>query len=137
MGSIVVDVIVAPVCKTAQKSTYDVALNELVQVSCDVDSDPKNVSFKWFFNDSLNEIKSFSSNETRSVASYVPSSIRTYGKMICYGENRVGRQKDPCIFNIIPASMYTVYSYTFFQIHVIIDTLAAHLPIVWAPLLPS
>ena len=97
---------VAPVCKSGQKLTYGAAPNEKIHVSCDVDSDPKNVSFRWFFNDLLNEIKSFHSNDTRSIVSYVLSSVPTYGKLLCFAENRVGRQKDPCIFNIIPASMY-------------------------------
>lgn len=97
---------VAPVCRPYQKTTYGVARNELLQVVCDVDSDPTNITFKWLFNDSHDStsIRTYTSNGTRSVASYAPSSPRNYGKMICMAENQIGRQKDPCIFNIIPAS---------------------------------
>ena len=97
---------VAPVCKSNLQSAYGVARNELVQVMCDLDSDPNNVTFRWFFNDFTDktEIRTFTSNGSSSIASYVPSTVKTYGKMICFGENSIGRQKDPCIFNIIPAS---------------------------------
>lgn len=97
---------VAPICKSGQRMVYGAGANERLQVTCDVDSDPKNVSFKWFFNDLLNEIKTFSSNETRSIVTYVLSSVPTYGKLLCFAENRVGRQNDPCIFNVIPASEF-------------------------------
>ena len=152
---------VAPVCSTAQKVTYGIAKGESAQISCDVDADPSNVTFKWFYNDFdvRTEIRSFISNGSHSLASFSsiinsmsPSSslsssslstaplssssssylsaaassssssamhhqqlthsntlasstaVRSFGKMICLAENSIGRQKEPCIFTIIPAS---------------------------------
>jgi hypothetical protein len=94
---------------------------------CELDSDPTNVTFKWFFNDLKTEIKTFTTiNGTTSLATFIPASSHssiegsltsssssspsqsssrgTFGRMICLGENSIGRQRDPCIFNIIPAS---------------------------------
>ena len=145
---------VTPVCKDSQKTTYGVGRNEVTQVTCDVDSDPRNVTFKWFFDDFdlRTELKSFTTNGTRSVASFSPSASSSskavtvsgttssqltsdassadvsllegkstltrvpdslsghrtrqsmYGKMICLAENAIGRQRDPCVFAIIPSS---------------------------------
>ena len=98
---------VSPVCRSSQKTTYGVARNEVVHVSCDVEADPSNVSFKWYINNSdiSSELKSFTSNgTTRSTASYATTNPRSYGKLICWGENSIGRQKEPCVFSIILAS---------------------------------
>ena len=172
---------VTPICKEAQKTTYGVGRNEVTQVTCDVDSDPRNVTFKWFFDDFdlRTEIKSFTTNGTRSIASFSPSASSSkavtvsgttssmlmtsstigvdadriapalasfgpaspasssassssssasslapvaasltqepprrplptrhsmYGKLICVAENAIGRQRDPCVFSIIPSS---------------------------------
>ena len=99
-------ILFSPVCRASQKSTYGVGRNEVVQVSCDVDADPSNVSFKWHINNSdiSTELKSFTSNGTRSVSSYAATNPRSYGKLICWAENAIGRQKEPCLFSIVPAS---------------------------------
>jgi hypothetical protein len=97
---------VSPVCRASQKTTYGVGRNEVVQVSCDVDADPSNVSFKWHINNSdiSTELKSFTSNGTRSLSSYAATNPRSYGKLICWGENSIGRQREPCVYSIVPAS---------------------------------
>ncbi|KAI1303120.1 B-cell receptor CD22 [Halotydeus destructor] len=96
----------APVCKESQRTTYGIARNEMAQVGCDLDADPANVTFHWVLNNSdiQTDIRSFIVNGTRSIASYVPTSQGTYGRMACWGENGIGRQRDPCIFLILPAS---------------------------------
>ncbi|KAI1303038.1 Nephrin [Halotydeus destructor] len=92
--------------QSGQRVTYGVARNELVQVSCEVDADPSDISFRWLLNNSdvHTEVRSYVSNGSRSVASYIPTSLRTYGRMLCWGENAIGQQRDPCVFHIIPAS---------------------------------
>lgn len=105
--------VVAPVCRAEQPQTFGAADNELVQVTCDVDADPAaNVSFHWLLNnsDAQAEVRSFVANGSRSVASYVPSTPNAFGRLICWGENDVGRQKDPCVFNIVPASEWPLSS---------------------------
>ena len=103
---------VSPVCRSGQKNTYGVARNEVISVTCDVDADPPSVTFKWHINNSdiSSELKSFTSNYTRSVASYTASTgSRSYGKLICWSENAIGRQREPCIYSILPASEYLVH----------------------------
>lgn len=39
---------------------------------------------------------------------YAPRTKYGYGQMYCYASNKVGEQKDPCIFNVIPAGPPTV-----------------------------
>ena len=98
---------VSPVCRSGQKVTYGVARNELISVTCDVDADPPSVTFKWHINNSdiSSELKSFTSNYTRSIATYTATvGSRSYGKLICWGENSIGRQREPCIYSILPAS---------------------------------
>lgn len=72
---------------------------------CEVDSDPQNVTFQWFLNNSSKtiEIKSFTTNGTNSVASYSPKSRFDYGTLLCWATNTLGRQNKPCIFYVIPA----------------------------------
>lgn len=42
-------------------------------------------------------------NGSTSELSYKPQSERDYGTLSCRGTNGVGRQLDPCVFQIVPA----------------------------------
>lgn len=101
----IIIVLDAPVCSGEQKTLYGVATREPVQVPCDVNADPPQVSFHWTLNNSLKvlPIKSFVSSHLRSVANYAPRSKFGYGQLYCWASNSVGTQKQPCVFNIIPA----------------------------------
>ncbi|RWS07616.1 Nephrin-like protein, partial [Dinothrombium tinctorium] len=65
---------------------------------CQVNAEPEVLSFKWQLNNSFEtvDIHSFVSNGTTSIASYIPRSSSDYGNVHCWGENIVGRQKQPC-----------------------------------------
>ena len=39
----------------------------------------------------------------RSVLIYSPSSQQDYGTILCFANNAVGRQREPCQFHVIPA----------------------------------
>lgn len=86
------------------KTHYTVARGEQAHILCEVDADPSNVSFKWFLNNSSEtmEIRSFSANGSRSVASYSPRTRFGYGSLFCWAEN-YERMSSPCQFHIIPA----------------------------------
>lgn len=43
------------------------------------------------------------SNHTRSVASYTPTTELDYGTLLCWGQNAHGAQIEPCVFHIVPA----------------------------------
>jgi len=32
-----------------------------------------------------------------------PASSRDYGTILCFANNEVGRQRDACVFNVVPA----------------------------------
>ncbi|KAL1437212.1 hypothetical protein MTO96_049194 [Rhipicephalus appendiculatus] len=94
----------SPVCSFHQRTVYPAAAHEMLQVSCDVDGHPSAVSFQWAFNGSLrrHEILTFVSEGSRSVASYVPRDRSDYGTLLCWATNKIGRQKEPCRFQIVP-----------------------------------
>ena len=89
---------------------YGVARNEIVHINCDVEAEPTNVIFRWSLNTSTEnvEIRSFISNKSHSVATYVPRNRFSYGALLCSAQNEIGVQKDPCIFNIIPTGTNTL-----------------------------
>ncbi|XP_049270080.1 hemicentin-1 [Rhipicephalus sanguineus] len=94
----------SPVCGFHQRTVYPAAAHEMLQVSCDVDAHPSAVSFQWAFNGSLrrHEIQTFVSEGSHSVASYVPRDRYDYGTLLCWATNDIGRQREPCRFQIVP-----------------------------------
>lgn len=71
-------------------------------VTCEVESDPTDVTFKWFYNNSseTTEVRSFVSTGTRSVLKYTPQSRFSHGTLFCIAENNIGVQAKPCMFNL-------------------------------------
>lgn len=102
----------APTCKASQKSLYGVARTESVNITCEVESDPKDVTFHWALNNSVEsiELHNFTSEDTRSVLTFTPRTMLEFGAILCWGINSVGEQKDPCVVRIIPAGKYSFYS---------------------------
>src|SRR5947209_8705225 len=47
----------APVCKPGQKLLYGTARREAVQIACEVESDPIDVTFRWAFNTSDDNVE--------------------------------------------------------------------------------
>ena len=97
----------APVCKTSQKILYGAARQEAVKIHCEVDSDPAEVTFRWAFNNTSENIvvenHAPSADGGSSIATYVPRSELDYGTLFCWGRNNVGQQIEPCVFSVIPA----------------------------------
>ncbi|XP_023241347.1 hemicentin-2-like [Centruroides sculpturatus] len=96
----------APKCMSPRHSVYGVIRSEAVSVTCDVDADPTEVTFKWALNRSAQDIQpidSFKSNGTRSIATIIPEDNLGFGILLCWASNSVGLQKEPCSFQIIPA----------------------------------
>ncbi|XP_076322377.1 hemicentin-1-like isoform X2 [Tachypleus tridentatus] len=97
----------APVCQPGQKLTYGALHGETIQVQCKLDSDPKNITFYWRFNSSTkvthNVLHSVGGNKYESTASFAVETDEEYGTLLCWGENKIGVQKDPCIFKVIHA----------------------------------
>ncbi|KAL3207751.1 hypothetical protein MRX96_039541 [Rhipicephalus microplus] len=66
----------SPVCSNRQRIVYPAAAHEMLQT--------------------------FVSEGSRSVASYVPRDKADYGTLLCWATNKIGRQKEPCRFQIVP-----------------------------------
>jgi len=41
--------------------------------------------------------------ETVSELIYTPKGERDYGTLACYGRNAIGKQSEPCVFQVVPA----------------------------------
>ena len=90
---------------------YGVASLETMNLVCDVHALPGNLVFHWRFNNSNGDLinggdydlQRFVSNGTRSVLSFSPMTPRDYGTILCFANNEVGRQREACVFHIVPA----------------------------------
>jgi sidestep protein, putative len=82
-----------------------VGIREPIELPCEVKADPPQVTFKWALNNSfeITQIKNFVIEGSVSIAKYAPRTKYGYGQMFCWATNKVGQQKEPCIFNIVPA----------------------------------
>jgi hypothetical protein len=71
-----------------------------------VEAYPASVSFRWFFNSSeYEEWKNegdYSQSGLKSQLEFLPKTSKDYGTLFCLGENAIGRQEEPCVFQIVP-----------------------------------
>lgn len=81
----------------------------MLKVRCQISADPSDVTFSWQFNNSgesfdvsPNRFATASSNI--SELEYTPKSQRDYGTLTCWAKNAIGRQMEPCIFQVVPAA---------------------------------
>ncbi|XP_076371135.1 protein turtle-like isoform X2 [Tachypleus tridentatus] len=93
----------APVCKENQKTIYTVTLEELVEIYCEVEADPSDVTFTWAVNNTgySREVLSFDSFGFKSVARYIPHDESDFGFVACKARNVIGVQKEACIFTLL------------------------------------
>ncbi|XP_037776964.1 nephrin-like [Penaeus monodon] len=99
----------APLCRAGQKVVYGGGKHEEINVTCSVEAHPEPKSFRWAFNTSSEMVDIPSSRiwvvgKGRSQASYTPRTHLDYGSLLCWANNDVGRQQQPCIFHIIHAA---------------------------------
>ncbi|XP_076310494.1 neural cell adhesion molecule 2-like isoform X2 [Tachypleus tridentatus] len=102
-NNILLVVLFSPICASRQKINYGVGRHEEAEISCELTAQPQEVEFHWRFNTS-GDIGYFQSNRTTSIATLSLKSKYDYGTLYCWGENRIGVQKEPCVFHIIPAA---------------------------------
>jgi len=81
--------------------------HETVMVRCEVDANPPIVTFSWTFNNSGDvadvPYSKITSDATTSRLNYTPVADMDYGTLACWGSNAVGRQRTPCIFQVVAA----------------------------------
>ena len=57
----------------------------------------------------INIIESHQVTENNtSIISYTPVTLLDYGTLLCYAENDLGKQKEPCVLHIVPAGQYSM-----------------------------
>lgn len=97
----------APICVQDREELYGALKQETVILRCSVDAHPPVVAFHWTFNNSGDQSdvspEKFTSEVTSSRLNYTPATDLDYGTLLCYGENEIGRQKDPCVFQVVVA----------------------------------
>uniref|UniRef100_A0A8W7P1S1 Ig-like domain-containing protein n=1 Tax=Anopheles coluzzii TaxID=1518534 RepID=A0A8W7P1S1_ANOCL len=91
-----------------RKKIYGVARNEAAEILCQVDAYPPPESFKWSFNNTAETIDMPQSGyrvhaEQASSLTYTPVKELDYGTIMCWADNVVGQQKEPCVFHLIAA----------------------------------
>ena len=110
----------APYCKPEKVQVFGVARDETVRISCSVFSDPPtDTHFEWRFNATSvamqrgsaivdmprDRFRSPPLNPTVSIVEYVPKTEMDYGSLLCWATNSVGRQREPCVFHLVPAGV--------------------------------
>lgn len=98
------------------------AKQENAQIKCVVDANPPEVEFKWTFNNSAESIDVAASHVARfgtsSIVSYTPMTELDYGTLLCMATNKIGKQKQPCVFHIIAAGECGVFPQNFCCLYV-------------------
>lgn len=102
---------VVPVCATAQQWVYGSGRRELVNITCDVEALPLPHTFAWSLNTSSTDLldvprSRIVNKELSSVLAYSPHSPLDYGSLLCWAENSVGRQREPCVFQVTWLHVY-------------------------------
>ncbi|XP_043482941.1 neural cell adhesion molecule 2-like [Leptopilina heterotoma] len=98
---VTLQIMYTPMCKEGKAEVVVGALKqETVSLLCAVDSHPPPQTFHWTFNNSgeLNERP-----EHNSILNYTPATDMDYGTIACWASNQVGRQRTPCLFQVIAA----------------------------------
>ncbi|CAL1291261.1 unnamed protein product [Larinioides sclopetarius] len=98
------DVQFAPVCKNKAVQVFGVAKQETLNITCELEADPTDVKFHWALNNTVEsmDVKNFISEGTSSTVFYTPRNMLGYGALLCWGSNDIGRQKDPCVYRVVP-----------------------------------
>ncbi|XP_065338846.1 B-cell receptor CD22-like isoform X3 [Cloeon dipterum] len=100
-------VMYVPTCRDEREELLGALKHETVVVRCEVDANPPIVSFSWTFNNSgdVAEVphSKTTSDATTSRLNYTPVADMDYGTLACWGTNAVGRQRTPCIFQVVAA----------------------------------
>ncbi|XP_032522473.2 nephrin-like [Danaus plexippus] len=99
----------APTCAQTSPLVLGARLDSSLRVRCSVSADPADVAFYWQFNNSgesfqVSPARYVSTGGTASELRYRAASERDYGALLCRATNAVGRQKKPCVFQIVPAA---------------------------------
>ncbi|XP_026671052.1 hemicentin-2 isoform X2 [Ceratina calcarata] len=101
----------APRCRPGyERRVITVGRREAVSLRCEVDAMPSDaVRFSWTYNGTLGDVLPMPNSRARnnglvSVLEYIPTVDTDFGTLACWASNSVGRQRIPCIFDIVPGN---------------------------------
>ncbi|XP_013145426.1 PREDICTED: hemicentin-2-like [Papilio polytes] len=107
---LMLDVKYAPTCKSREAGVVRAARGEVVAIRCELDANPKKpMTYRWWFNSSTHSKKELKTSIMHSpydelgTFQYVVNSSEDYGWVQCSGQNSIGSQIEPCLFQILPA----------------------------------
>ncbi|XP_012060705.1 PREDICTED: neural cell adhesion molecule 1 [Atta cephalotes] len=100
----------APRCrKDNERREIAVARHETILLKCEVEALPDDyVRFSWTYNGTVGDVLPMPNSRVEnkglvSMLEYTPNTETDYGTLACWASNGIGRQRTPCIFNIVPA----------------------------------
>ncbi|KAK9497542.1 hypothetical protein O3M35_004243 [Rhynocoris fuscipes] len=100
-------VMYVPRCREEKEELLGALKQETVVLKCEVDANPPLVTFKWTFNNSGEPAEvppsRYTASGLGSTLNYTPVSEMDYGTLSCWGTNKVGEQKTPCLYQVIAA----------------------------------
>lgn len=103
----------APRCREGYERREIAAVrHETVTLRCEIEAVPDElIRFSWSFNGTRGDILPLPNSRVRdnglvSSLDYTPSADTDYGTLACWASNSIGRQRLPCLFNVVPASKY-------------------------------
>ncbi|XP_018028208.1 uncharacterized protein LOC108683407 [Hyalella azteca] len=113
---------------TAAPKIYGTGVGVAVNITCSVDAHPKPHTFTWSLNatsqeqsqpadDSLrrhhqtrapnrSRTSTASYGSSSNLLTYTPHTSHEFGTLLCWAQNDVGRQADPCVFQTKSASLF-------------------------------
>ncbi|XP_046600851.1 B-cell receptor CD22 [Neodiprion lecontei] len=100
----------APRCREGYEVREVGALRqESLSLRCEVEAVPGDtVRFSWTFNGTLGDVLPLPGTKARnkgltSTFEYTVKAESDFGTLACWASNSVGRQRRPCLFNVVPA----------------------------------
>lgn len=106
-------------CATNDVTVIGGSLEETLRIRCHIAADPTNLTISWQFSSSEKSHILMPNHfafvdETISELIYKIRSERDYGTLACWADNAIGRQMEPCIFQIVPAGkLFTFLQFLF------------------------
>ncbi|KAF8773189.1 B-cell receptor CD22 like protein [Argiope bruennichi] len=104
------DIQYSPVCRSSDTTTtFNVIQGEMVNITCDVDAEPRPNAFQWTLNNTIRGTVDLKRRHPRTfhILHYVPRYLGDYGTIMCWGKNSAGVQRVPCISHIVPEGEVT------------------------------
>jgi len=98
-----------PSCTSPHPSEVRVGLHQHTEVVCEVSALPSSpLTFRWVFRSTREEVDIPASQVTSlgltSRVAYKPRTSLDYGTLLCWGENSVGVQEEPCRVHLLPTT---------------------------------